>query len=320
MGRKDKPKTSAGAPPDDGGGSRTGHAQSPAQHRRAEGPLWRRIKEYDANKVIAVGTLVVAFTGVLGVWLTLNSLKQSQQNFSRGLRETRSDFEATERPVLGLGRKDGVVAEFAVPNAASLDRYVGLRIYVENSGPSAALTPNLQVYRPPLVIFAKGQKPMRPLAPAAGTQPPTHLLRVRNKGGALETVGGGAPIAPGSERMYSFPDLLTKQEYESMVAGGRTMLLNGFCEYCDEFGNYRCQQFTLYYQGAPFNAFSVIDSVDCSSMYAYPRKRVPGAHYLLPCEQPAEREADQARERALLLKEAESPSPTPDAQHPRDQP
>lgn len=253
----------------------------------------------DPNTVIAMGTVFLGLLGAVSLWLTRQSLKESRREFVSSFRENQRDFQASERPVLALGRRDGTIAQLVVPGAKSVDPDVGLKVYVQNGGPSSALTPNLRILWPPIIFYSKGQKPMRALPPPPWARNTSHLVRYRNKDGSIEATGTSGPITSQSERVYFFPDLLTKGEYDSMITGGRLMLLRGFYEYCDSFGKYRCQEFTLDYQGAPFDAFSVIGSFDCSTMYHHPAKAAPGVRYLPPCEQPVEREASQKRERAV---------------------
>ena len=87
----------------------------------------------------------------------------------------------------------------------------------------------------------------------------------------------------------------------------------GICEYCDALGQYTCRQFELFWQGPPLNAFSEINEMDCALLYGYPPKAIPGQKYLLPCEQPDEREAREKQERAELLRRAATAPTSPPA-------
>jgi len=81
------------------------------------------------------------------------------------------------------------------------------------------------------------------------------------------------------------------------------MIVEGICEYCDLFGQYTCREFSLFYQGPPFNSFYVTSELNCVNMFQ-PRKAAPGEVNLLPCEQPRERQEREARERQKMLKRA----------------
>jgi hypothetical protein len=87
-------------------------------------------------------------------------------------------------------------------------------------------------------------------------------------------------------------------------------MVNGFFEYCDEFGEYVCSNFTAMYKGEPINAFNLNTVTDC--YYTYPN---PGnglrvtMKYLLPCEQPDERKKNQRLQREQMIKLMPSPIP-----------
>jgi len=101
------------------------------------------------------------------------------------------------------------------------------------------------------------------------------------------------------------------EEYEAILQGKQAPQVIGRFEYCDQFGDYNCRQFGLFWQGPPFNAFFESDEIDCAFMYRYPPKTIPGETYLLPCEQPDERDARQAQEHAEMTKNAAAASPAP---------
>jgi len=208
-------------------------------------------------------------------------------------------FEATQRPIVSIGRKDGTLAEFAVPSPKATDQNVGLKIYVQNGGPAPALTPNLGLLLPTLLLSGSPKPTYMP--PSKNEFHP--LLRSTDGKGNYSFTGGGS-IAPGSEYVFFFPDQVTQEQYDAMIKGEALVQIEGRCEYCDSFGRYTCRDFTLVWRGPPFNAFFKPSESDCAFLYGYPEKAPPNHKFLLPCEQPDEREARQEQERMELLKEA----------------
>lgn len=258
---------------------------------------WRKA---DPNGIIAFGTILLGLIGVGGLILTYESLQDSRQI-----------FRETQKPSVSLGRRDGVLAEFVVPQDATLpDQNVGIKIYVQNGGQSAALTVNLGLLPLNLVLNGIGMGQSAPPKVPLQVNRFQHVLRSRNQNGGWG-VSGGSPVSipPQSEYIYYFPDQVTREQYDSMIQGRRTLLLNGICEYCDSFGEYSCRQFELFWQGAPINTFSEISETDCTMFYGYPPQTTLGETYLLPCEQPDEREERENEERKELLKRAANPPP-----------
>jgi hypothetical protein len=139
-------------------------------------------------------------------------------------------------------------------------------------------------------------------------------MRAGSKNGSHSESGAPASIAPQSEYVYYFSDQVSREQYESMIQGRRALILTGICEYCDALGQYTCRQFTLFWQGPPFNAFSEVSNTDCALFYGAFSHRpnvTPGQRLLHPCEQPNEREAREKQERTALLKRAASPASRP---------
>jgi hypothetical protein len=256
-------------------------------------------RSWDWNKVVGIGTLALALTSLLGLWYT-----------KQALNDGRRVFEATQRPLVSLGRKDGKLADFVLdPNVPA--RNVGIKIYLQNGGQSAALSPNLGLLPLGLVLNGIGTGQSRPpLMPIA--QNMFHQLsRTADKEGRYGTNGAleSASVAPQSEYVYYFPDQITREQYEDMVQGRRAYLLWGRCEYCDALGNYTCHMFSLFWQGPPVNEFTKMTETNCAWQYGYPPILDPTQHNLLPCEQPEEREKREKYERDDLLKKAVDPPP-----------
>jgi hypothetical protein len=278
------------------------------EHYRYFRFVWRSVRRWcklDWNKAAGIATLVVALTSVATLGYTAKSLKDG-----------RKAFEATQRPSVSIGRKDGKIAEFAVPSSDVADPNVGIRIFVQNGGQSAALTPNLGLLPLNVTFSGIGTPPSKPPVVPLMQNDFHHLVRYTSS----KSLPGGdtSSIAPQSEYSFVFRDQVTRETYDSLMQGKSLLLISGICEYCDLLGNYTCRWFSLSWRGPPFNEFSKDGETDCALLYSYPPKAMPDQRYLLPCEQPEEREAREKYERADILKKAEPspPAPTPTAPTP----
>jgi hypothetical protein len=266
--------------------------------------MWSRVIESLNELTIQRLGLVVAAGLLIATWyqscLTRDALK-----------ETREEFTAHQRPYVSLGRKDGTIEEFVEPKTAT--DLAGLKIYSQNGGPSPALNPHVGILMA-LILNATGTGPeAHPYQPHL--QPFRQLLRYRLANGSTGENGSAGSIPPQSEYVSLIPELLSDVQLISMKEGKRTMVVMGELEYCDEVGTYSCRSFTLFFQGPPINSFSETTESDCAAMYGYP-PRQPGQTYLLPCEQPSERQQRQEQERQEIVKRAAdapivSPTPTP---------
>lgn len=277
----------------------------------ADQPWYKRLRQWtrqriDANAVIAFGTIILGGLAFGGLILT----KQSVNDNKRA-------FQATQRPDVSLGRKDGILAEFAEPEAKGATEPVGIKLYFQNAGQAAALTPNVGILS--LVLFlAKGASPS-PHSFQREPDPFGHFFRSRIKRSVSSGSGGGGgagSIAPQSEFVHMSPRQVSEEQLDALRDGQRLLILSGIIEYCDVLGIYYCRLFDLSYQGKPFNTFYQTSEMDCSNLYSYPnRPRAADEEFLLPCEQPDEREARENREREELIRKAflspTSPSAVP---------
>lgn len=273
-----------------------------------------RLKELRQAKVLNIISgcaAAIALLALIGVAYNARLVHSQVLEMQHANKISTEAFNANERPLVGLGRKDGILAEFAVPGQGTPDQNVGIKIYLQNSGLSPALTPNLGINFT-LHYLGIGQKQSPPPVVPLQTGGFQHLARFRTKDGGTNIQRGDTGlIAPQSERLYFFPDKLTRGSYESVLQGKGTVLIQGTCEYCDDLGRYYCRQFMLAYYGPPFNAFYEVSEYDCADMYVYPPLPATGAHWLLPCEQPEERQARDKHEHQALSKQTENSQKAP---------
>lgn len=273
--------------------------------RPSKQSIWRRIvKRLDELTLQRLGLIVAA--GLLIVtawqaWLTRDAL-----------RETREEFSAHEQPYVSLGRKDGKIAEFIEPKTR--DDPAGMRIYVQNGGDSPALNPNIGIFN--AFLLKAADKNVPDTHPFQQNLPRFEwMVRYRDAQGGIGGNGSGESIPPQSNFEFVIPKVVSQEQFRNIKDGKETVLLWGQLQYCDIVGNYSCRGFWLFFDGPPINSFSEEGESDCANLYSYPPRK-SGQTYLLPCEQPAEREQRQAEEQqnfAALAAQAPIASPSPKA-------
>ena len=210
---------------------------------------------------------------------------------------SRQAFQASQRPIVSLGRADGVIAEFAAPTKDDPpDTAVGIKLYLHNGGQSPALTPTVAIELQALFLAEGAAPSTKPFQSRNDTL--QHLVRSRgiNKNAGQLQGFTSDSIPPQSTYVHMTGDQLSEEQYEATIKGQRLLILAGRYEYCDVLGNYACRDFELYYQGPPLSAFAKLNEIDCTFMYIYPPHQ-PDWEYLPPCEQPAEREAREQQEK-----------------------
>ncbi len=277
---------------------------------------WEREQYFLARRAwnitypINAGLLIIAaLTGAAITWQSIYA--------GRTLTETRNEFKTAERPYVSLGRKDGTIAEFAAPKDLTANQPVGLKLYFQNGGRSPALSVNVGLIFSPMSIVGAGASPFnkQPFQPLI--QGFHRLQRTTDEHGGVSSVGGGISISPQSEYVKLLPEQFSQEEWQRALKGEIAPIIFGMFEYCDEFGNYTCREFSLFWQGPPENVFMETTELDCANFYSFPPAQ-PGQTYLPPCEQPDEREQREQRERDQILQAAAkagtvtpTPSPTP---------
>jgi hypothetical protein len=182
-----------------------------------------------------------------------------------------------------IGRKDGVAAEFISPKDPKDN--AGIVIYFQNSGHIPAKfnwgTIMGITLIPPVPDFPTITSPHRF----------TPMVRTRNRKNPESGESAGITI-PGDSLYTADVAELPQSAVARLSTMNRLFEMTGAFEYCDEFGNYSCRQFTLYYQGVPYNAFRMVSDYACWP----PLRSVtpdPQLEYLFPCETRAELQKEQ---------------------------
>ncbi len=305
-----QPNSSAGKTVNHDGIDMEDAGRAAAQHKKAEEKYWRRQIFWQAATAIAA---ILAF-GAAAIYAGFAHQSVIQQAKANHL--AAQNFELSQRPYLSLGRKDGTVAEFTVPNDLTVNQPIGLKLYFQNGGLSPALAVNIGLLFPPQILVSAGANPTlkQPFQPQHRGF--NFVLRSRDKNGGMNYSAGGISIAPQSEYVYSLPHQFSQEEWQDVLKGEGAPIINGVFAYCDEFGHFSCRFFSLDYEGPPENVFFESPETNCANMYGYPPAK-SGQIYLLPCEQPNEREEREKKERQDMIEAAAkaqavaSPLPTP---------
>jgi hypothetical protein len=191
----------------------------------------------------------------------------------------------SQRPYVSLGRADGIIAEYAPP--AKGDKKGTVLLYFQNTGTSAATNFLTNAYS---------------LLPPAEKGEQRHIYRARMffKGKpAGVSFFMGDTVGAGSLRIETLDAkwVPTVDQWKQIAAGQwkAGFYISGNFEYCDAWGEYRCEMFTLKYAPAPVSKFIANTSRECPNSFVPlpdPTELAKGEDYnaqLLPrCKQPEE--------------------------------
>ncbi len=132
-------------------------------------------------------------------------------------------FTASQRPIVSLGRKDGIIAEFVEPDKDSSEN-VGLKVYFYNGGQSPALTPNVGI----LINMVLNSAGLPPMAFQQHQDSFSNLVRYGSRDGT-SSGGGGSPasIAPQSEFVHYVPDRFSRAQLEEIRKGNKAPMIMG---------------------------------------------------------------------------------------------
>ncbi len=188
-------------------------------------------------------------------------------------RESQRVFIASERPYVSLGNRDGKVAAFR----QRPDGGAAVEVYFFNAGRTPALN---------LVINLWSS------LPGAKHAPERHIERFADpNGGVLDEVPG--PVIPGGGTHTDYlPVNWTPSPDElKAIRNGKSFAIGGTFEYCDQFGNYRCQGFWARYRPPPIDNFVQFAAPACWLPPPTPPYSIIGGKRirmvtLPPCEKP----------------------------------
>lgn|SRR5258708_1955258 len=189
---------------------------------------------------------------------------------------THDTLDISQGAYVSIGRKDGIIAEFLFPKTDTHSNG-GIVIYFQNNGHLPARF-NWGLLTPIITI---PESPDFPALESAHKFAP--MTRTRNLKDGSTGEGGGVTIPGESLYVEDVVELLPERIVRQMKEN-RLFMLNGAYEYCDALGNYSCRQFSMFYQGEPFNRFSESSDIECFKGLTKISAPDPNVEYLLPCE------------------------------------
>jgi hypothetical protein len=244
------------------------HDANPEKNPSTKMSLWQKWKKLTiANKIITVCTILIAVAtvtyGTVEVLRYLNEIHPP-----KGITESEGAY-------IAIGRKDGVVAEFVMTKAVGNN--AGIVIYFQNTGHLTAKF-NWGLLMPATTIPPSPEFPL--LEPLHHFKP---MTRTRNRKDGSTGESGGQMI-PVGEPYAADAIVLPAERVTRQMKAARLFTLTGAYEYCDSIGTYSCRLFDLYWQGEPFNRFSVTTNIACPPWFTTPERTDPDVEYLFPCE------------------------------------
>jgi len=183
--------------------------------------------------------------------LQLGSMLKANELGRQGLVQAQQLFTITQLPYVNLGNPDGLLAEF-------LDKFHESRpviaMHFFNAGHSTAfdfgITPredsklHLRRYLTPKGMILKLED--------------CHDVAISGQGNHVEYLTNEA--------------VASAQDVVAIQTGGKKLQIGGSFEYCDEFGDYRCEMFSLQYRSGNINAFDYgrfgMSALDCNGVDA----------------------------------------------------
>ena len=227
-----------------GTGSAPGQLQSgaPAQDPRGDGggqvlhALGYELARRSHRVSLMTAGFVLAYTTITAVQAFL---------LYKGYQESQRTLIATERPYVSLGDRDGKIAEFRVGPSGR----TALVVYFYNAGRTPALNFIANIW-----TSKTGVK----------RTPSRHIERIENPStGVIETVPGPAISGMATHLEYT-PVRWTPSGAEiATIRDGKEFSVGGTYEYCDEFGNYRCEGFWAHYEPPPIDTFVQFAAPPC---------------------------------------------------------
>jgi hypothetical protein len=267
-------------------------------HRATERQYWEqqiRVTEQQVlyakwmNVMTGINVILGLLIGGATLWIILGTLRVT-------LIQSRTALDAlrSERPYISLGKADGTVAEYIPPSEGQEKGTI--LFYLQNSGPVAA---------PSFLVNVARRLSDSPFLPGqerdARHIQRVQLLREGTPVGGIFTVGSAIGANSVHVEMVDREWIPTVGEWQLIASGQPKNLFSlvGNFEYCDRWGEYYCEIFTVQYQPPPVSRFTAT-TLPCPSDFppVYdPKERFQFPGYtveLLPrCRQPEERASPQ---------------------------
>jgi hypothetical protein len=227
--------------------------------------IWEKLLSnasfWTAAATVAIAAATIIYTGYAG--------KQWDV-----MRRQLGMLRASEGAFVTIGRKDGVAGEFIFPKDRKDN--VGIVIYFQNAG-----------HRPAKFNWGTtidvSVKSVHHFAP---------MTRTRNRKDGSTGESGGQTIG-GDSLFVADVGEVTQEHAAQLAHNNKLFLISGAYEYCDDIGTYSCRMFQMFYQGAPYNRFSLAVDYECPIFIHQVAKPDPNIEYLSPCKTLGEEQEDQ---------------------------
>ncbi len=243
---------------------------------------WRRFpfQLFDRHNgsVQAVATLAI-------VCLTYVYVQYSKKQWQ----VAQDTLSISQRAYVTIGRKDGVVADFVVPQDPNQN--VEIVIYFQNSGH----LPAKFTWGTMAGFLGQGSKKNSGIT---YTHPYKERLSVRTRDKKTGSIGeqGESSIIAGESVFVATVGTISQKDLVELPSNNPSLLILGMYEYCDELGDHAMRQFGLRYRSnAPVSNLSFDLAVDNSFPILPLPKATATTEYLPPCETISERERQQPK-------------------------
>ena len=176
-------------------------------------------------------TVIGAGVGGLGLLILWSTLLATNE----GLKQSREQFLVSQRAHVTVSNKDGKVASFQNRKNPVLE------LYFYNSGPSPALN---------FIVFARHSFYRGDFAYS-----PQNRYTSKSKGGAvMEGHLGAVSIAAEGSYIHDFHNI-SQEQLDQIRSGKNLFVVDGIFHYCDIFGRFRSEHFSVRYRPTPIDDF-----------------------------------------------------------------
>lgn len=231
-------------------------------------------------------TLGAAVVGIGTLPFLYGTLKTTQISADAAKTQADAAIQAlhSQRPFVSFGKPDGRLLDYIKPRKS--DKKGSIILYFRNTGPAPAQNLLINAYSSLPPIEKGGNR---------------HLYRFRiyfkGQPAGISFMGG---TSLGASSVHSQPleeKWVPNPEQWSLIRSGQwngTFRIEGTFEYCDSWGQYRCETFAARYQPPPIDNFIATQALpQCFVHTPDPSEMAKGEDYraepLPTCEQPEER-------------------------------
>lgn len=254
------------------------------QWRADQRCYWKQ--QLTVQRCLNLITLVATVVGLGTLAILYGTLKTTQIAADAAKAQADAAIQAlhSQRPFVSFGKPDGRLLDYIKPQQN--DKKGSIILYFQNTGSAPAQN---------LLINAYSSLPPN----EKGDDRHLYRFRIYFKGQPVSiSYMGGTSL--GASSIHSQPldeKWVPTPEQWSLIKSGKwngTFRIAGTFEYCDSWGQYRCEAFAAHYQPPPIDNFIAAPPLPQCFVHAPdPSEMAKGADYraepLPTCEQPEER-------------------------------